>query len=63
MNNWRPLHYFEEEHLDLFNRPFNDDPLGDFLHDLIDHIYPKMQINQKPDLPDYMPLKISILGH
>ena len=61
---WRPLHYFpEDDENALLNRPFNNNYLGNFLHCLIDRLYPKIPMRPKPtDIPQYVPLKISVLG-
>ena len=45
------------------NRPFNNNYLGDFLRCLVDNIFPKLKNKPRPeDVPEYMALKISIIG-
>lgn len=40
---YRPLHYYHEEDENaLLNRPFNNNYLGNFLHCLVDRLYPKL---------------------
>lgn len=43
--------------------PFNNYLLADFLHALVDKIFPPLKKENKPgDLPHYLPIKIAILG-
>jgi hypothetical protein len=62
--NIRPLHYYHEDDENaLINRPFNNNHLGNFLHCLVDRLYPKISLKEAPtDIPHYVPLKVAILG-
>ncbi|KAL4495175.1 hypothetical protein ABPG72_007282 [Tetrahymena utriculariae] len=61
---WQPFHQFEQPENQILNHAYNDDQLGDFLHQVIDKIYPQKAIQSKPeDIPDHMPLRISIIGN
>ena len=63
MRTWNPLHKLEMSPEQLFLQVTNDNTLGSFLFELVDQIYPKRALPSKPDVPNYLPLKIAIVGH
>lgn len=68
LNIWKPIHIGVEQLIEgddtaITSRPLNNDILGDVIEALIDMKYPRKQPPQKPQLPDYLPIKVVLLGN
>lgn len=60
---WRPTHFYLHEEKAIFNRPFVNYELGDFLFGIIDKLYPKVPAKPVPaDIPNHLPLKLALVG-
>ena len=57
---WYPL-FHEKKSTEPFSIQ-NNDYLGHFLYGLIDLLFPPKPVKSPPEFPNYLPLKISIIG-
>jgi hypothetical protein len=61
-NSWKPFYSIISEGSDHKNNFLNNNILGDFLTSLIDNLFPKNELPQKPKYPSHLPLKLVLTG-